>query len=87
MLRHCISDAGTQLILEDPTSAAPATQLIPTIVEEEEEDIAMPTEEHDRYFLSSLTSSTSSPISKHLEVVHEHLSGTFPTDLVASAQL
>ena len=36
-------------IIEDPTPTAPATQLISTAVEEEEEeDIAVPAEELDR---------------------------------------
>ena len=71
-------------IMKDPMSVAPATQLISTVVEEEE-DIAMPTKELDKYFFFSSVDSTSSPISKHLEAVHEYLNGTFPTKPVALA--
>ena len=45
----------------------------------------MPTEELDRYFLSSSIDSASSPISKHLEAVHKPLSGTFLMDAIVSA--
>lgn len=54
---------------------------------EEEEEITVHVEELDNYFLSSLASSTSCPISKHMDIVHEHLNGTFPTDPVVSTQL
>lgn len=47
---------------------------------EEEEEMTIVAEEQDRYFLSSLIGLASSPISSHLEVVHEHLCGTFPID-------
>ena len=47
----------------------------------------MPTEELEKYFFSSLVELTFSPVSKHLEAVHEHLSRTFPTDPTISAQL
>ena len=63
------------------------TQPIPTIVREEEEKIAVPAKELDRYILSSSAGSVSCHISKHLEVVHEHLSGTYLTDFATSAQL
>ena len=79
--------SGTQPILKDPIPTTPTTQLISTVVKEEGEDIIMTIEKLDRYFLSPSAGSTSSPISKHLEVVHEHLSGTFPIDPVVSTQL
>ena len=44
-------------------------------------------EELDRNFFSPLVDLTSSPISKHLVVMHEHRSETFPTDPIAYAQL
>ena len=56
-------------------------------VEEEGEDIVVPAEELDRYFLSPSAGSTSSPISKHLETMYKHLDGTFCMDPAASAQL
>ena len=56
-----------------------------SIAVEEEDDIAMPTEELDRYFLSPSANSTFFPISKHLEAVHKHHSGTFPMDSVVFA--
>ena len=59
----------TQLILVDSTLATPATQPIPTIVGDEEEEIALPTEELDRNFLSPSASLASSPISRHLETI------------------
>ena len=54
---------------------------------EEEEEITVPTEELDKYFLSPLASSISSSISKYMDTVHEHLNGTFPADPAVSAQL
>ena len=72
-----------QLILEDPTPAPPATQ--PISIATKEEDLEMPIEELEKYFFSSSVELTFSPISKHLEVVHEHLSRTFPTDPAISA--
>ena len=43
--------------------------------------------ELDRYFLSPLAGLAYSPISNHLEAMHEHLSGIFPTDPAVSTQL
>ena len=77
----------TQLILEDSTPTAPTPQPIPTIVEEEEEDVLMLVEELFRYFLFPSVSSAFSPISKYLETMHEHLRGTFPTDPAVSTRL
>lgn len=74
------------LVMKDPTFTAPTTQPISTTVEEEK-DIAVPAEELDKYFFSSLINSASSPIFKHLEAVHEQLNRTFPTNLVAFTQL
>ena len=54
-------------------------------MEKEEGDIIVPVEELERYFHSLSAGSASSPISKHLEVVHEHLSGTFPIDPIVFA--
>ena len=65
----------------------PATQPIPTTMGKEKEEIAVPAEELDRYFLFPSVSSTSSTISKHLKTVHKHLNGTFPTYLGMPAQL
>lgn len=50
-------------IIEEPTQATPTTQPISTAVEEEE-DLAVPAEDLDRYFFSPSTGSASSPISK-----------------------
>ena len=66
---------------------APATQPIPTVVGEEDEEIAVLVEELDRYFFSPLAGSASSPIFKHLETKHKHFDGTFPTNPMTSAQL
>ena len=59
-------------IIKEPTQVAPEAQPISTTVEEEE-DLVVPAEELDKYFLSPLASLVSSLISKLLEVVHEHL--------------
>ena len=82
-----LSALGTQPMLEDSTPVGPTTQPIPTVAKEEGEEIAVPVEKVDRYFLSPLAGSASLSVSKHLEVVHEHLRGTFPTDPAVSAQL
>ena len=63
-------------IIEDPTPIAPAAQPI-SIAIEEEEDIAVPAEELDKFFFSPLVDLDSSSISKHLAAVHEYFSGTF----------
>ena len=63
------------------------TQPTSAVMEEDEEDIAMPAEESERYFLSSSAGSTSSLISKHLEAIHKHLNETFLIDPMVSAQL
>ena len=63
------------------------TQPAHVAVREEEEEMPVPVKELDRYFLSPSASSASSPISNYLEDVHEHLSRTFPTNPVVSAQL
>ena len=68
-------------IIKEPTPRIAVAKPISTIVEKEEEYIAMPVERLDRYFLSS------SPISKHLEAVHKHLNRTFLTDPMVSTQL
>ena len=54
---------------------------------EEEEEMTVPIEELDRYFLFPSGNLASSPISKHLETMHEHLNGTFPMNPAVSAQL
>ena len=56
-----------------------------SIAAEEEDDIAVPTEELDRYFLCPSADSAFFPISKHLEVVHKHHSGTFPMNSMVFA--
>ena len=65
-------------MLEDSTPVVTATRSGLIAVGEEEEEIAVPAKELDRYFLSPSASSASSPISNHLEIVHEHLNRTFP---------
>ena len=54
---------------------------------EDKEEIVVPAEELDGYFFSPSTGSASSPITNHLEAMHEYLSRSFPTDLMASVQL
>ena len=82
---------GTQPTPKDHILTAPITQPISTAVgeeeeeEEEEEEITVLDEELDKFFLSPLASSASYPISKYLEAVHEHLSGTLPMDPAVSA--
>ena len=73
--------------MKDFTLVAVASRPIPTTLMDEEEETIVPTDELDRYFLSASIDSTSSPISSHLEVVHEHFSGTFPIDLTVLAHL
>ena len=47
---------------------------------EKEEGIVVPVEELDIYFFFLSADSASSPISKHVEAIHEQLNKTFPTD-------
>lgn len=49
--------------------------------------MTVPVEKLDRYFLSPLDDSISSPISSHLEAVDEYLSGTFTTDPIVFTHL
>ena len=81
------SSSRTQPIPADSTPAAPATQLVPATVGDEEEKIAILIEELDRYFISPSASLAYSPISKHLEIVQEHLSGTSSMNPTVSTQL
>ena len=74
-----------QSILEDPTPTAPVTQLASVIAKEE--DIEVPAEELESTFFSPSANLTSSPISKYVQAVHEHLDGTFPIDPAISSQL
>ena len=54
---------------------------------EEEEEITVLAEELAIYFFFPSTGSASFPISKHLEAVHEHFSGSFLMNLAVFAQL
>ena len=74
-----------QPIFEDSTPAALVSQ--PAFIAIAEDDIEVLVEELEKYFFSPLTNLTSSPVSKHLQVVHEHLDGIFPTNLITSSQL
>ena len=69
----------------DPSLVAPATQ--PNPITAEEEDLKVPAEELEKFFSSPLIELASFPISKHLEIVHEHLNETFPTDPATSTQM
>ena len=73
--------------LQDFTSATIATWPTPTTTKEGEEEVTILTEELERYLLSSSAGLASSPISSHLEAMHEHFSSTFPTNPAVSAHL
>ena len=74
-------------IIEELTPRTPVTQSTYAAIKAEEEDIVVLAKELERYFIPSSVGSTSSPISKHLEVVHGHLHGTLPTDPIVYTQL
>ena len=73
--------------LQDFTPAAIATQPVSTTMMEEEEETIVLVEELDSYFLSPSVDLISSPISSHLEAMHDHFNGTFPINPVVLAHL
>ena len=77
----------TQPSLKDFVPATTGTQLTLIAIRKEKEEMAILVEELGRYFPSPSTSSASSPISKHLETEHEHLSRTFPSNPAMFMQL
>ena len=81
------SSSRTQPIPADSTLAALATQLVRATVGDEEEKIVVLIEELDRHFISPSASLASSTISKHLEIVQEHLSRTSSANPTMSTQL
>ena len=76
-----------QLTLEYFTPAPTVSWSVANAMREEEEEVAVLAEELDNYFLCPSANWKSSPISKHMDIMHKHFNGSFPMDPTVFAQL